>query len=253
MNRRTRQGGGRMRGSRFAIVSNALTSFLVGAGCAGDATSADPVAQADNRFGFKLFRELARSSPGANILVSPASIAFALGATYNGAHGETASELARCLELQGLDLKTVNRANADLLKSLQVASAGVELDVANSLWAEQDVTFRPAFIQTARNSYRAQVTTLDFQSANAVARINAWVQEKTRGKIDRIVERLSPDDVLVILNAVYFHGSWDEAFDAKGTRDQPFNLLDGSTRACPMMADMRAIGCGPCGSRTDAG
>src|SRR5262245_45501829 len=140
------QGGGRMRARRVAIVSSVLATFLAVASRAGEVTLAD-VAQADNRFGFELFAELARRNPGTNILISPASIAFALGIAYTGAGGETAAEMARVLELQGLDIETVNDGHATVLKSLQAPASGVELRVANSLWAERRVTFHPAFIQ----------------------------------------------------------------------------------------------------------
>jgi serpin B len=224
-----------MRQPRFAIVSAVVATFLAVAVRAGETTSAD-VAQADNRVGFKLFAELVRNSPGTNILISPASIAFALGVAYNGAGGETAAEMACALELQGMDIESVNGGHASVLKSLQAPTSGVELRVANSLWVEQRVKFHPKFIQTAKKAFESEVTTLELSSTKAVARINNWVREKTRGKIDGIVDRLSPDDVLVILNAVYFHGSWEEEFDARATRDKGFRLVDRTTRPLPMMS-----------------
>lgn len=201
---------------------------------AGDSTGR--VAQTHNRFGFKLFSELCSLGPPDNVLVSPSSIAFALGVVYNGARGQTAEEMARCLELQGLDPDVVNRGDADLLRSLRSQGKDVELQVATSLWAERSVTFRPAFLRQAESSVQARVTQLNLSTAGAVSRINTWVREMTHGKIDGIVERLDPEDVLVIVNAVYFHAPWAEEFDAKATRDKGFTLLDGSIVPRPMMS-----------------
>jgi serpin B len=77
---------------------------------------------------------------------------------------------------------------------------------------------------------------LDLVDVAAISRINTWVREATRGKIDGIVDRLSRDVVLVIVNAVYFRGTWDEAFDTKATRDMGFTLLDGTIEPRPMMS-----------------
>jgi serpin B len=91
------------------------------------------------------------------------------------------------------------------------------------------------FLNTAKNSFQAPTAVLDFTSPKAVVRINDWVRDNTRGKIDGIVNRIEPDDVLLIVNAVYFHGEWEQAFDVKSTRDMDFTLLDGTKRLCPMM------------------
>jgi serpin B len=52
--------------------------------------------------------------------------------------------------------------------------------------------------------------------------VNRWVSRRTEGRIDRILDRLHPRDVAVILNAVYFKASWRETF-AK-TQNEDFSL-----------------------------
>jgi len=93
-----------------------------------------------NQFGFNIFRQLRGKDEG-NLLVSPLSIATALGMTYNGARGTTRDEMARTLGLDALQLQEVNEANQALRSSLNAPGTGVELLVANSLWARQGIAF----------------------------------------------------------------------------------------------------------------
>jgi serpin B len=191
---------------------------------------------ANTTFGFKLFSELLKQEGNQNVFVSPSSIAIALSMAYNGASGETQQQMAKTLELQGMSLTELNQANATLKALLETPDAGVQLAIANSLWARQGVPFKPAFIQHNQKFYGAQVTDLDFAAPNATATINNWVKENTRGKISQIVDSLKPDDVMFLINAIYFKGTWAKAFDKTDTVNKPFYRADGSQKRHPMMA-----------------
>ncbi|XGV95981.1 MAG: serpin family protein [Leptolyngbya sp. BL-A-14] len=190
---------------------------------------------ANTTFGFKLFSQLLKQDNGKNVFVSPSSVAIALAMTYNGASGATQQQMAKALELQGMSLSELNRANASLKAQLENPDAGVQLAIANSLWARQGTPFKPAFIQHNREFYGAQVTDLDFASPNAAATINNWVKENTRGKITQIVDGLKPDDVMFLINAIYFKGTWTRAFDKSETVSKPFYLTNGRSKPHPLM------------------
>src|SRR5215217_5595072 len=96
---------------------------------------------ANSRFAFKLFAELAKSNIEQNVFVSPTSVALALALAYNGARGETARAIARTLELGEIGLDALNHANAALIESLRALDPHVMLAIANSLWAQQDISF----------------------------------------------------------------------------------------------------------------
>lgn len=191
---------------------------------------------ANTTFGFKLFSELLKQDSGKNVFVSPSSVAIALSMAYNGASGETQQQMAKTLELQGMSLNELNQANANLKALLESPDSGVQLAIANSLWARQGVPFKPAFMQHNRDFYGAQVTDLDFAAPNATATINNWVKEKTRGKINQIVDALKPDDVMFLINAIYFKGSWTKAFEKSATANKPFYLSNSRQKSHPMMA-----------------
>lgn len=198
--------------------------------------SVDPkLVTANTQFGFKLFSELLQDG-NQNVFMSPPSVAIALSMAYNGASGKTQQQMAQTLELQGISLTELNQGNADLKALLENPDRDVQLAIANSLWVRKGVSFKPTFIQHSREFYGAQVTALDFASPSATATINNWVKENTRGKISQIVDSLKPDDVMFLINAIYFKGRWTKAFAKSETVNKPFHLSNDRQKSHPLMA-----------------
>jgi serine protease inhibitor len=185
---------------------------------------------ANTQFGLKLFSAIAKVEGDRNIFVCPTSIAIALNLLYNGASGKTQQEMASVLSLGEIDLTTLNRANQYLLTNLQSADRNAKLAIANSLWAKQGIAFRHQFLKNNRQFYQAEVTSLNFNSAESPGIINRWVEEHTLGKIIQIVERINPDEVLFLINAVYFKGNWTNPFDKNLTAPQSFYLANGTAK-----------------------
>jgi len=104
------------------------------------------------------------------------------------------------------------------------------------------VPFEADFVQRCRESYGAEARELDFTDPNAPAVINAWVSDKTAGKIPTIIDAIATDMVLYLINAIYFKGSWAEKFDPAKTRDGTFALADGTRVTTPMMARTGSYG-----------
>ncbi|QIR36255.1 serpin family protein [Tolypothrix sp. PCC 7910] len=192
---------------------------------------------ANNKFGFKLFSEVMKNeSSEKNVFVSPSSVAIALAMTYNGASGSTQKAMARTLELQGMNLSEINSSYAALKKLLENPDANVQLTIANSLWANQNTSFQSDFLKRNKDFYNAQVTSLNFQDAEAPKIINNWVRENTQGKISKIVDQIQPDQVLFLINAIYFKGKWSNEFDKSQTATLPFYLASGKQKQHPMMS-----------------
>ncbi|MCI0690951.1 serpin family protein [candidate division KSB1 bacterium] len=191
---------------------------------------------ANTQFGFKLFDQLAKQDAGKNIFVSPSSVAFALAMIYNGASGETQQAMAKALEVNGMSLQELNRANAALQAMLASSDPKVQLNVANSLWARKGVTFKPEFIKRNQEFFAAEVSDLDFALPSAPTTLNDWVSQKTNGKIDKIVETIPSDAILYLINAIYFKGNWAQQFDKSKTKTDRFTLLNGAKKQHPMMS-----------------
>ena len=189
-------------------------------------------------FGFELLHKLFQSGGDESIFISPLSISLALAMTYNGAAGDTQAAMAEALDLAGRSLEEVNTGYSQLLENLLSSDPEVELNIANSLWAREGREFYEDFLQRVRDSYQAECETLDFvgDPQGSVDTINGWVDTNTKGKIPKIVDFLSPDTAMVLLNAIYFKGAWDGKFDPADTENKPFYLLDGSEKLVPMMS-----------------
>ncbi|MGH7600600.1 MAG: serpin family protein [bacterium] len=191
---------------------------------------------ANTHFSFKLFAQLVKQDDGKNIFVSPSSVALALAMIYNGASGETQQAMAKALEVSGMSLPDLNRANAALQAMLASSDPKVQLSIANSLWARKGVTFKPEFIKRTQDFYAAEISDLDFTLPGAPATINKWVSQKTNGKIDEIVETIPNDAILYLINAIYFKGTWMQQFDKSKTKEGRFTLLNGAKKRHPLMS-----------------
>lgn len=191
------------------------------------------VARANTKFGFKLFSEMLKQDSSKNIFISPTSVGIALAMTYNGASGETKQAMAKTLELQEINLQELNSANAAIIAALE--NTEVELNIANSLWVKEEYPVKQNFLQKTQK-YKAKVTNLDFSDRNASTVINNWVSQSTQGKIKQIINNINSNDVLFLINAIYFKGKWTTQFDKNQTTNSPFYLATESQKQHPMMS-----------------
>ncbi|MEA5532911.1 serpin family protein [Crocosphaera sp. XPORK-15E] len=192
--------------------------------------------KAHAQFGFQLFSTLVKANPEQNVFVSPTSVALTLSMLYNGATGDTKTEIAQALGIQGVEVDALNRANQTLESDLNLQNSQSPLIVANSLWARQGFTFRYQFLKNNRDYYQDQITNLNFASAEAKGIINRWVTDNTEGKIKNIINKIQADDVLFLINTAYFQGSWQVGFDKKLTTDKPFYVSPNTSKPYPFMS-----------------
>jgi len=112
----------------------------------------------------------------------------------------------------------------------------VEMEIANSTWAREGFPFLQSFFDAVTANFDAEVQELDFNDPVSKDIINSWVNEKTNGRITEIVDAINPLDILYLINAVYFKGSWTNKFKAGDTRPIPFHLEDGEEISLPTMS-----------------
>ncbi len=206
------------------------------------ALSADEqqIASASNSFGLNLFKQAARFEAGKNMFVAPLSYAMALGMTYNGANGATRDSMAKALELQGMNLQAANAAYQTLIALLLSTDNNVEFRIANSIWYNQRFTVEQPFLSLARQYFDAEVRATNFADASAKDVVNAWVEQKTNGKIKNLIQSpFDPNvDLMTLINAIYFNGSWKYRFESSDTKSELFQPDFGLKRAalpCTMM------------------
>ncbi len=192
--------------------------------------------EADNIFGFELFQKVvAQETEQDNIMVSPLSISLALAMTYNGAEGQTKTAMEETLKLNGLTTEDINASYKSLVTALKSMDEKVLLEIANAIFYRDDFLVEPDFVSVNQTYYDAEVSPLDFGQPEAVDHINGWVAEKTHDKITSIIDRISRDQVLFLLNAVWFKGIWTQEFNPENTVQNPFYLEDGTETTAGMM------------------
>jgi len=195
------------------------------------------LSEAGNQFAFKLFREATRALPAdSNAFISPLSASFALGMTLNGALAETFAAMRTALEFPGMAQPDINAGYRGLIDLLVGLDRTTEVRVANAVFPRMGLAVKPPFLDAVRSSFDAEVSTLDFGSPAAVTSINDWVARKTSGRIPKLLDRLDPDEVMFLINAIYFKGRWRSTFDRRETRPAPFTGADGQVRSVETMS-----------------
>ena len=149
-------------------------------------------------------------SEGENTLVSPLSVALALGMTANGAAGDT---LAEFQDLFGMDLDTLNAYCAKALHDYSALGGSTKSTVVNSLWCDPDLTLEDGFAARCQQNYGAELYQADLQDRATVQSVNEWVSKATEGLIPKTVEEFSEDAVLALVNAIYLQNKFERPFE----------------------------------------
>ena len=192
--------------------------------------------ETDNLFGLDLFRNvITYETKAENLMISPLSVALALAMTWNGSAGQTRTDMEKALRLKGLTSEEINESYRSLVNALQSVDPKVLLEIANSIYYRKDFTVEENFISLNRKYYNAEISPLDFSSPTAVNTVNGWVDTNTHGKIKTILDQITPDQVMFLLNAIYFKGIWKKEFRAENTRPYSFTTGNGTTQTVPMM------------------
>ena len=199
-------------------------------------TKTKALINSDNDFGFELLKKvISETDPAENLCVSPLSVSLALAMTYNGAAGDTQIAMEETLKLAGFTREEINELYRDLVLAMISDDPKVKMEIANSIWYRNEYTILDDFIQRNEVYYDALVESLDFTDPGAKDVINGWVSDKTHKKIESIVDQISPESFMFLINAIYFKGTWTYEFDKKDTQDLAFYLEDGTVKDVPMM------------------
>lgn len=197
-------------------------------------TAETGIAAASNSFAFGLLAEARAEDPAANIFLSPLSATMALGMTMNGAATETYDEMRAALGFGALSPADINAGYKGLLELLAGLDPTSDIRVANAIWAQESFPFLPSFITSGQTWFDAEVRNVDFSDPATLTALNAWVSERTNGKIPKLLDSFDPLTVMALLNAVYFKGSWRDAFKTSDTRSEAFHAAGGTQSVATM-------------------
>lgn len=168
-------------------------------------------------FALSFFRNVsAVTPPGENVTVSPYSAGTVLEMLEYGAQGETKVELDNAL-------------NGASFGKEELGGDNTLVESSNAVWISDNFSVRNRYVSHLENYFGAFIDTQNFSSPAAADVINDWCAEKTSGKIKKIIDRVSPDMVMLLVNALYFNAPWAVAFDPDVTREATFHGKNGDS------------------------
>lgn len=199
------------------------------------------IVQDVNRLGLDLIKDVDRDEDK-NALISPTSLYMLLSILYNGADGATKLEMAEVLGVKSYSKEEVSEANASLITALHKQRDDLSLHIANSMWIRDQYSFETDFKNRAEDFFNGEINEVNMADAATLERINGWVKEATRGRIEEIIEGpLDPALVSLLVNAVYFNGDWTYAFDKRQTMTGSFHGEAGESYAASFMTLEREL------------
>ncbi len=200
------------------------------------------VADGSNALALDLYHKLRNRGEagegGGNLFFSPFSVSSALAMTWAGARNETEREMAEVLHFT-LGQERLHRAYAALCARLDGSGDGFQVSIANALWRQETEKLLADYLALTKRCYGAACREVDFMNATEAARqtINAWVEERTRGKIKDLIKEsdINASTMLVLINAIHFKGQWLYRFDKENTIAGPFHVSGTQEVEVPFM------------------
>ena len=200
--------------------------------------SQDELLDNNNDFACNLFRTINknRKLSDGSIVVSPISVSYVLGMLNEGASGKTRQQITDVLELNG-SVQQINEYFKTMINKVSRADSNVTVQLANCIDVNSamGISLIPQYKADMQQYYDAQIDALDFTQRSSLDKINNWCNKHTGGMIPTAVDRLDPDAVLYLLNAIYFKAKWTEKFNPEDTRIMNFTTQNGTVVKHNMM------------------
>lgn len=193
------------------------------------------IASSTNNFTFDLMTQIESQLPNKNYFISSFSISTALSMVMNGTSEATQEAFIQTLGLEGMSPEAINESYKSLVEYIYSRDPSVTLNVANSNWYSKEFTIQSDFANTLETYYSAEIFESDFSNRATLQAMNGWVETETNGRIKDIIDTIKPDDVMFLINAIYFKANWTNKFDSEKTKDLSFTLSDNQSVDVPTM------------------
>jgi serine protease inhibitor len=190
---------------------------------------------ASSDFAVDLFHQLSKSDQ-VNQFYSPYSIHVALSMAMNGNEGEALEEYLNVLRFEGQTLEEANQGAKELTEFLLQVDPKVRMAIANAIWYRQDYQVKVPFKVLAEEYYKAEVAGIDVFDPKSVDIINGWIEDRTQGLIKDMLDRIPPDAVMYLVNAIYYKADWRYQFDPAKTQKEPFHISPEREVSADMMS-----------------
>ncbi|NXH41366.1 A1AT2 antiproteinase, partial [Dicaeum eximium] len=189
-------------------------------------------------FAFKLYKQIRDEVGDGNIFFSPLSISTAFAMLSLGARSNTLRELHRGLafNLTQVEEQEIHQGFQHILQLLNDPRREDQLNMGNALFIDNQVELLRNFLDGVTTFYYTEAVSSNFQNPpEAIREINTYVKTKTHGKIVDLVKSLDSETMMVLINYIFFRGSWKRPFNSLNTRDDDFYLDDKNSVKVKMM------------------
>ncbi|KAL4838682.1 hypothetical protein H8958_007216 [Nasalis larvatus] len=214
------------------------------------------LSEANTKFMFDLFQQFRKSQKN-NTFYSPISITTALGMVLLGAKDNTAQQINKVLHFDQVTENTTEKAATHhrsgnvhhqfqkLLTELNKSTDAYELKIANKLFGEKTYQFLQEYLDAIKKFYQTSVESVDFAEAPEESRkkINSWVESQTNEKIKNLLPDGTIDNgtTLVLVNAIYFKGQWQNKFNKENTKEEKFWPNKNTYKSVQMMRQNKSF------------
>lgn len=203
-------------------------------------TASQSLAEAQMKFGINMVKQLNDSDE--SVFISPASVSLALSMVYPGAQGETKAEMKQTMQLGDISDDELGSQNKSILDMLSNSDPKTKTSVANSVWVDKpdktnnNFELKPDYKAMLTKYYDSESNLVDLQTGEAKDSINNWVKLKTQNKIPTLLNEKLPDGYrFMLINAIYFKGTWKYQFEKAATTDKEFTSSNGANHKVPTM------------------
>lgn len=204
--------------------------------CTCDVTSR-AVYQGSKDMTYTFFREVNNNVKDSdNFMLSPLSLTEVMAMLANGANGETQKQILEVINAGSLNPDTVSNAINILNNYLPNADKESTVSIANSQWIDDELTVKDDYVKKNEKILSVETYNQDLATDKTMKDINSWCSKKTKGCINKMFDsKLSDDDRMILINALYFKGTWSCKFDKNSTSDEDFTNYDGTKTKVKMM------------------
>ena len=198
-------------------------------------TKSAEFARKGNDFAFN-FIDRVNDATQVDFIISPLSMQFLLGMILDGAQGQTADEICSVLGYGAGEVDAVNEYCQAMLQQLPDMDKKTKLAIANAIVVNQKYQLLDSYKSTVGKYYDAEVANMDFADVTGTTKkINKWCSDHTNGLIKEIIEKVNPDMLAYLMNAMYFKSEWKQKFPKGNTSSETFTTEGGTKTSVPMM------------------
>jgi serpin B len=158
-----------------------------------------------------------------------------------GSEDTTANELFDALSISEVNQEELAVQAENLFDELYRNRRVSKLVISNSLWMNQSLSFESAYTKLVSENFRASLFPVDFSSKKTPELMKEWVEEATNGMVSPNIQ-LEKNDLLRIMNTIYYNGQWGYRFHAKDNTSDDFHVTDQETVTCEFMNRTEVMG-----------